>query len=161
MLVTDLEVGVKDHGTRVWRRRSLGAQLGDNLLTPTSFLHIKPLCSGCSTTSFIKTENCGLNHLIKFQPENIWCSRGRKESNMTEWLNTTTNVNQGSSLHILKSPWFYFLFFYFTILYWFCHTLTWIHHRCTRVSNPEPPSHHPPHLLPVHQPQASCILYRT
>ena len=21
--------------------------------------------------------------------------------------------------------------FYFTILYWFCHTLTWIHHECT------------------------------
>ena len=25
---------------------------------------------------------------------------------------------------------FSFLFFYFTILYWFCHTLTGIHHRC-------------------------------
>ena len=25
----------------------------------------------------------------------------------------------------------YFIFFYFKILYWFCHTLTWIHHRCT------------------------------
>ena len=28
---------------------------------------------------------------------------------------------------------FLFLFFYFTILYWFCHTSTWIHHGCTRV----------------------------
>ena len=28
---------------------------------------------------------------------------------------------------------------YFTILYWFCHTSTWIHPRCTRVSHPEPP----------------------
>ena len=27
---------------------------------------------------------------------------------------------------------------YFTILYWFCHTSTWIRHRCTRVPNPEP-----------------------
>ena len=32
--------------------------------------------------------------------------------------------------------WFFFLIFiftlfYFTILYWFCHTLTWIHHGCT------------------------------
>ena len=25
------------------------------------------------------------------------------------------------------------LFFYFTILYWFCHTSTWIRHGCTRV----------------------------
>ena len=29
--------------------------------------------------------------------------------------------------------------FYFTILYWFCHTSTCIHHGCTRVLHPEPP----------------------
>ena len=34
---------------------------------------------------------------------------------------------------------FIFNLFYFTILYWFCHTSTWIHHRCTWVPNPEPP----------------------
>ena len=34
-----------------------------------------------------------------------------------------------------------------TILYWFCCTLTWIHHRCTWVPNPEPPSHLPPHII--------------
>ena len=33
-----------------------------------------------------------------------------------------------------------FTLFYFTVLYWFCHTLTWIRHRCTWVPNPEPPS---------------------
>ena len=27
---------------------------------------------------------------------------------------------------------------YFKILYWFCHTSTWIHHRYTRVPHPEP-----------------------
>ena len=27
---------------------------------------------------------------------------------------------------------------YFTILYWFCHTSTWIRHRYTRVPHPEP-----------------------
>ena len=35
----------------------------------------------------------------------------------------------------------FFLFiylFYFTILYWFCHTLTWICHGCTCVPHPEP-----------------------
>ena len=35
---------------------------------------------------------------------------------------------------------------YFTVLYWFCHTSTWIHHRYTRVPHPEtllpPPSPH-------------------
>ena len=36
------------------------------------------------------------------------------------------------------------LLFYFTILYWFCHTLTCILHGCTRVPHPEPPSlYHP------------------
>ena len=39
-----------------------------------------------------------------------------------------------------------FTLFYFTILYWFCHTLTWIHHGCIWVPNPEPPSHLPPHI---------------
>ena len=29
-----------------------------------------------------------------------------------------------------------FFFFNFTILYWFCHTLTWIHHECTCVCSP-------------------------
>ena len=56
-------------------------------------------------------------------------------------------------------------FFYFTILYWFCHTSTCIRHGCTHVPHPEPPSHLPPipslWVIPVHQPQASCILHRT
>ena len=34
---------------------------------------------------------------------------------------------------------------YFTTLYWLYHTSTWIHHRCTRVPHPEPPS--PYHLF--------------
>ena len=43
---------------------------------------------------------------------------------------------------------FYFLkiiyLLYFTTLYWFCHTLTWIRHGCTCVPHPEPLSHLPP-----------------
>ena len=38
---------------------------------------------------------------------------------------------------------------YFTILYWFCHTLTWIHHGCTCVPHPEHPFHLPPHTIPL------------
>ena len=44
---------------------------------------------------------------------------------------------------------------YFTILYWFCHTSTWIRHGCTRALHPEPPSHLPPHTIPKHP--VSCI----
>ena len=52
---------------------------------------------------------------------------------------------------------------YFTTLYWFCHTLTCIHHGCTRVPHPEPPSHLPPHPIPLSHPSAPApsILYHT
>ena len=53
----------------------------------------------------------------------------------------------------------------FTILYWFCHTLTWICHGYTCVPHPEPPSHLPPHTIPLGHPSAppwaSCIMHRT
>ena len=50
---------------------------------------------------------------------------------------------------------------YFTILYWFCHTSTWIHHRHTRVPHPEPPSCLPPRTIPLGHPNALAprILY--
>ena len=55
-----------------------------------------------------------------------------------------------------KEPFFFFqilfylfIFLYFTILYWFCHTSTWIHHGCTCVPSPELPSHLPPHTIPL------------
>ena len=56
-------------------------------------------------------------------------------------------------------------FFNFTILYWFCYTSTCIRHGCTHVPilNPPPTSLPIPFLwvIPVHQPQASCILHGT
>ena len=56
---------------------------------------------------------------------------------------------------------FIFTLFYFTILCWFCHTLTWIHHGCTCVSKHEPPSHLPPHIISLDHPgePAPRILY--
>ena len=57
---------------------------------------------------------------------------------------------------------FLYKFIYFnrrliTILYWFCHTSTWIHHGCTHVPHPEPPSH----SIPLGHPSAPApsILY--
>ena len=54
-----------------------------------------------------------------------------------------------------------FTLFYFTILYWFCHTLTWICHRCIWAPNPEPLSHLPPHIISLDHPRAPApsILY--
>ena len=47
-----------------------------------------------------------------------------------------------------------FYFIYFAVLYWFCHTSTCIHHGCTHVPHPEPPSHLPPHTIPLDHPSA-------
>ena len=60
---------------------------------------------------------------------------------------------------------FYFLkFIYFnwrliTLQYCggFCHTLTWISHGFTCVPDPEPPSHLPPHHIPLGHPSASAL----
>ena len=49
---------------------------------------------------------------------------------------------------------FIFTLFYFTILYWFCHTLTWIHHGCSCVPKHEPPSHLPPYNISLGHPRA-------
>ena len=43
---------------------------------------------------------------------------------------------------------------YFTILYWYCHTSTWIHHRYTRVPHPKHPSNFPPRTIPLSRPSA-------
>ena len=43
---------------------------------------------------------------------------------------------------------------YFTILYWFCHTSTWIRHGCTCIPHPEPPFHLPPCIIPLGHPSA-------
>ena len=50
---------------------------------------------------------------------------------------------------------FIFTLFCFTMLYWFCHTLTWIRHGCTWVPNPELPSHLPPQIISLDHPRAS------
>ena len=56
---------------------------------------------------------------------------------------------------------FILFYFYFTILYWFCHTLTWINYGCTCVPNPEPTSHYPLHIISLGHPSAPApsILY--
>ena len=43
--------------------------------------------------------------------------------------------------------------------------ITWIHHGYTHVPHPESPSHLPPRtillVIPLHRPQASCIMHQT
>ena len=67
-------------------------------------------------------------------------------------------MKQHSKTMMEKRPhligFFCLFFFYFKILYWFCHTSTCIFHRCTHVPHPEPPSHLPPCTIPLGQPSA-------
>ena len=81
-------------------------------------------------------------------------------------LSNWTELMQGSepgtcpSINVLCC--YFILFIYLnwrpiTILWWFCHTLTWISHRCTCVPHPEPPSHLPLHPTPMGCPSALAL----
>ena len=71
-------------------------------------------------------------------------------------LNRASQSSEGINLlfYLFFKKIFIFTLFYFTILYWFCHTLTWIHHGCTCVPKHEPPSHLPPHNISLGHPRA-------
>ena len=47
---------------------------------------------------------------------------------------------------------YFIVFLNFTILYWFCHTSTWICHRYTLGPHPAPSSLLPPHTIPLGRP---------
>ena len=65
------------------------------------------------------------------------------------------------NFYFFKFIYFNWRLVYFTILYWFCCTSTWICHGCTRVPNPEHPSHLAPHTIPLSHPcaPAPSLLY--
>ena len=58
------------------------------------------------------------------------------------------------AIHLCSCHSIFIIIFYFTILYWFCHTSTCIRHGCTCVPHPEPPSHLPPRTIPRGHPSA-------
>ena len=66
------------------------------------------------------------------------------------WLRNRTGVSCIAG----RFYFFFFTSFYFTILYWFCHTLTWIHHGCICLPKHELPSHLPPHNISLGHPNA-------
>ena len=67
----------------------------------------------------------------------------------------------------MPSFYFYFIFFPLIFISWrlitlqycsgFCHTLTWISHGFTCVPHPDPPSHLPPHPIPLGLPSAPAL----
>ena len=74
---------------------------------------------------------------------------------LKEWVTDHMHPNYpGCSFFIVND-------YLFILKYWFCHTSTWIHHRCTRFPYPEPSSHLPPRTIPLGHPSppAPSILY--
>ena len=71
------------------------------------------------------------------------------------------SLNKSFYFYFFKFFSYCFTLFCFTILYWFCHTLTWIHHGCICVPKHEPPSHLPPHNISLghHRAPAPSMLY--
>ena len=72
-------------------------------------------------------------------------------------LGKTHDTNADPAKEESKIPFFkifyiIIIFFYFTILYWFCHASTMC--VCIHVSHPELPSHFPPHTIPLGHPSA-------
>ena len=73
-----------------------------------------------------------------------------------------------AAVHVVTKSWTWLSDFTFTFhINWrlitlqycsgFSHTLTWISHRCTCVSHPEPPSHLPPLPIPQGCPSAPTL----
>ena len=73
------------------------------------------------------------------------------------WNNSQNNISKCKFHFFIFFKKFIFTLFYFTILYWFCHTLTWIRHGCTWVPKHEPPSHLPPHIISLDHPCAPAL----
>ena len=84
-------------------------------------------------------------------------------------------MTRGTSRILLFLSIFYLIFFSFifisgrliTLQYYsvFCHILTWISHGFTCVPHPEPPSHLPPHPIPLGHPgtpaPSTCLMHPT
>ena len=82
-------------------------------------------------------------HLLKY----LWC----------ETICPLKVKNFQKRLMLFSFLSFFFSFFFcFTILYWFCHTLTGICHGCTCIHHAEPPSHIPHHPIPLGHPSAQA-----
>ena len=113
-------------------------------LTPVRMAIIKKENNGCGEKESLCTADGNVN----------WCNQYGKQYGIPQKIKNETTIWSSDSTRV-------FLFFYFTILYWFCHTLTWIRHGYTWVPNSESLSHLSPHIISLGHPSAPApsILY--
>ena len=87
----------------------------------------------------------------------IWKDQENQELSQPFTLLTMMLITKKVIVYLisfLKYKFIYVNWRLITILYWFCHTSTWINHRYTRVPHPEPPSLLPPRTIPLGRPSA-------
>ena len=94
------------------------------------------------------------------------------ERNRDRWI---IWAEMEKSVRLPRALFFFSFYFSFIFISWrlitlqycsgFCHTLTWISHGFTCVPHPDPPSHLPPHPIPLGLPSApalsTCLMHPT
>ena len=143
---------------RKWRKRSDGRR---KMLTSL-------LCCCCSVAKLCLTLcdpiDCGipgssiLHDLPEFAQMHVHCKPLEMGSFFFFFLKL-------SSFFFFFWPFLSFFLFLIFICSGFCHTLKWNSHGFTCVPHPDPPSHLPPHLLPLGFPIApgpsTCLMHPT
>ena len=89
--------------------------------------------------------------------EKKWSQSTNDNTRVLKQKFSTRNDSTPHEIFILFFSVLFTYLFYFTILYWFCHTLTWIRHGCTCVSHPEPASYLYPCPIPLGHPNAPAL----
>ena len=135
-----------------------------NSLWPNGLQHTRPPCS--SPTPRVYSKSCPLSG---------WC-HPNISSSVVPFFSCHQSFPASGSFLFSFFLYFYFLNFFpnyfiswrrITLQYCsgFCHTLTWISHGFTCVPHPEPPSHAPPHPIPLGHPSApalsTCLMHPT
>ena len=129
--------------------------------SPLAFSLSQPLGSFTMSWFLSGGQTFGASASASVLPMNIqdWCPSWLtgliflQSKGLSVFFNTTVQKRQffSEQLSFFLN---FILFLNFTILYWFCQILKWIHHRYTCVPHPEPSSLLPPHTLPLGRPSA-------
>ena len=81
-----------------------------------------------------------------------------------KWRIYERNAFDGNLANLIKRTFFFAFYFLFIFLLYnivlVCHTSTWVRHGCTRIPNPEPTSHLPPHTIPLGHPSAPAPSFK-
>ena len=121
---------------------------------------------------YLRKLNCCRREKSLFKYFSVMCILGNRNC-PNDFSLKIQNLGKLKLLAFLSD--FIFFLFSFIFISWrlitlqycsgFCHTLTWISHGFTCVPHPDPPSHLPPHPIPLGLPSApalsTCLMHPT